>query len=158
MEYMYVFGYGSLMNARSLGLTIPGSRPTRRAVLQGYVRKCNFLNGANAYLNIALQEHALVRGTLIPVNKEELEALKLREFGYACVDVTSRIEEAPQDGEPIYAFIAPDVACEVPVPRSYLLTCLGGVPEEERATWLEETIIPYGIFEDSQTPLYQNFA
>lgn len=92
---------------------------------------------------------------LISVNAQELEALKLREPGYECVDVTDRIE-IPVKGV-AYTFIAPDKAYpDLKIPRSYLITCLYGKSESEKKLWIEETLIENEIEEDLTNPVYIN--
>ncbi len=155
MQQLYVFGYGSLMNPKSLARTIPGEREIFRTRIKDYQRRMNVPYGEYLYLNIAPRENIEVSGVVIPVTSDELEMLKIREVGYDCVDVTDRLTDS-FDGV-VYAFIAPDVFIStLKVPRSYLLTCLGGVPEQERETWLAETILENEIEEDVFAPVYEN--
>lgn len=152
---MYIFAYGSLMNPRSRAKTLPGDHPTKTATLTGYRRKTNIVFDGYAYLNIVPDEKSKVAGTLIAVTKDELVHFVERERGYSPVDVRARLVE-PTD-RPVIAFIAPDIACDLPVPRSYLNTCTSGMNEDERATWIAETAMN-GIFEDADAPVYENVA
>jgi hypothetical protein len=154
MSQLYVFGYGSLMNPKSLAHTIPGEKVAMRTHLKGYQRRLNVRYGDYLYLNLAPRQHMGVSGVLIPVTPEELEALKKREYMYECVDVTTQITDTV-DGI-VYAFIAPDISIpELKVPRSYILTCLAGVEEAERGSWLSETILENEIEEDVSAPVYE---
>lgn len=155
MQQLYVFGYGSLMNPKSVARTIPGEREMVRTRLKGYQRRMNVPYGQYLYLNIAPREDIDVVGTVIPVTPEELEMLKVRESGYDCVDVTDLLEDE-FDGI-VYSFIAPDIpVAELKVPRSYILTCLDGIPAHEREQWLAETILENEIEEDVSSPVYEN--
>ncbi len=148
-----VFAYGSLLNPQSLQKTLPGNRALRWTSLLGYQRKINALVNGYLYLNIVPRNGKWVSGKLITVTERELEALKLRETGYVCVDVTDRIE-IPVKGI-VYAFIAPDTASpDLKIPRSYLLTCLSGKSEVEKKLWLKETLIENEIEEDLDHPVY----
>lgn len=150
-----VFAYGSLLNPKSLKKTLPGNRATQRAVLIGYQRKINAPVSGYLYLNIVPRLGKKVQGMLISVKARELEALKLRESGYTCVDVTDRIE-IPVKGV-VYTFIASDKAYPgLKVPRSYLVTCLSGKSESDKKLWLEETLIENEIEEDLTNPVYIN--
>jgi hypothetical protein len=152
---LYVFGYGSLMNPKSLALTIPGEKTLLRTRLKGYQRRLNVPYENYLYLNIRRQATMGVSGVLIPVTSEELEAIKLREVMYECVDVSGQITDQV-DGI-VYAFIAPDISFPgLKIPRSYIQTCLDGVEESERSSWLSETILENEIEEDVTDPVYEN--
>ena len=98
-----------------------------------------------------------MHGVLIPIDHDDLALLKEREREYECVDVSDMLDE-PVEGV-VYSFIAPDVAYPgLKIPRSYIMTCLGGVPEDFHESWLEETIIENEIEEDVERPLYENVA
>lgn len=154
MTTYYIFGYGSLMNPTSLARTLPGVRRTRPATLPGYRRICNAPVNGYAYLNIASDPTSAVSGVLIPIDTRELELLKTREPGYVCTDVTVAV--GVEQGT-VYTFIAPSVDYPgLQVPRSYLATCLAGVPKEAQTQWLQETSMPYGIYEDMEQPVYAN--
>lgn len=149
----YVFGYGSLMNPKSLQMTIPGGRVERFSVLKGYRRKFNFLAGEYLYLNIVPEKKSSIIGAIIPVSEKELEMLKEREQGYTCVDVTKNIEGAT--GGIVCVFIAPDInPLGKKILRSYIETCLRGVPEKNRAVWLQESILPGPVEDDLALPKY----
>lgn len=137
---LYVFGYGSLMNPKSLALTLGEPKETLHGSVRGYVRKFNKKGSRYLYLNIVPQGELVVEGVLIPVSKEELELLKRREFGYDCVDVTKDIAEEV-DGI-VYAFMAPDAHYpDMKISQRYIETCLGGVHPSEHEKWLNESVI-----------------
>jgi cation transport regulator ChaC len=149
-----VFGYGSLMNPASLAKTLPLPRDMHRSTLKGFERICNAPVNGYAYLNIRKHPNRSVEGVLIPVMPHEIEWLKAREVGYACVDVTQWIyftNRLPKQPKTVVAFIAPDI--DYPgllVPRTYIRTCLQGIHPENHDQWLEETIIPHGVHENEE--------
>ena len=151
----YVFGYGSLMNPRSLQRTLPGKIIEGKAVLMGYRRKFNVPVERHLYLNIIQEQGSSVKGVLVCVLDVELEELKRREIGYQCVDVTESIKE--RINGLIFAFIAPDKSYpEMTILQSYINTCLGGVQEEEKIEWIKETVIENKIEDDVEAPKYRN--
>lgn len=153
---LYVFGYGSLMNPKSLALTLPGKRRSSPATLKGYRRVCNVPVNGYAYLNLEEKENSTVVGTLIAIEPYELKALAVRERGYDMVDVSGVVPDAQGL---TYAFIAfTDCDETIPVPRSYLNTCLSGVETIERKRYLQEMRIPGGIYEDLENPVYENYV
>lgn len=154
-----VFGYGSLMNPASLAKTLPLPRTMYRAALIGFERICNAPVDGYAYLNVRRQATRSVEGVLMPVIPEEIDRLKMREVGYACVDVTQWINYAndlPRRPNIIFAFMAPDI--DYPgllVPRTYIRMCLQGIHPEKHDQWLRETIIPHGVHEDECEPQHE---
>ena len=153
---MYLFTYGSLMNPASLKKTLPvRKRLIRNAVLRGYKRKLNALVDGCLYLNIVPDEKAKIEGKLIQVSFAELKKIKLREIGYSCREVTSKIENS--SAAPVFTFVAPDVSYpRLKIPRSYLITCLAGVVASKRKKWLTDTLIQNEIMEDLEKPVYRN--
>jgi hypothetical protein len=152
---LYVFGYGSLMNSKSLAKALPEPREIQLVNLGGYVRKFNIPVNGYLYLNLIEQDNSVVTGALIPVTETEFEQLKLRERGYECVEITSQLEESV-DGQ-VFMFIAPDASYpELKIPRSYLLTCMQELSEYARKDFLEEAVIENEIEEDAANPVYEN--
>lgn len=152
---MFVFAYGSLLNPRSRQKTLPGERSVRKAVLCGYQRKINAPVNGYLYLNIVPRKTKSVEGKIISVTSLEIEILKLREPGYACVNVTEKLESDVCGI--VYAFIAPDVSYrDLKIPRSYIETCLMGKSDSEREAWIQETIMENEIEEDMRNPIYKN--
>lgn len=151
----YIFGYGSLMNSRSLQKTLSGKTIEKRACLRDYRRKFNIPVNGYLYLNIILEAEAVTCGVLINVSQKELEQLKMREVGYRCLDVSNNVLEEV-DGR-VFAFVAPDNGYpDLKILQSYINTCLQGVPEDEREKWLEETVIGNEIEDDTAAPKYKN--
>lgn len=151
----YIFGYGSLMNPRSLQKTLPGKTIGKRVCLRGYRRKFNIPVNGYLYLNIIPETGAVTCGVVVAVSDSDLEQLKAREVGYRCFDVSNNIIDEV-DGR-VFAFIAPDNGYpDLKILQSYINTCLQGVPENEREKWLGETIIDNEIEDDTLEPKYQN--
>lgn len=151
----YIFGYGSLMNPRSLQKTLPGKTIEKRVCLRGYRRKFNIPVSGYLYLNIIPEAGAVTCGVLINVSDKELEQLETREVGYKCLDVSNNIFEEV-DGR-VFAFVAPDNGYpDLKILQSYINTCLQGVSEDEREKWLAETIIDNEIEDDTAAPKYKN--
>lgn len=153
----YVFGYGSLMNPLSLQKTLPGKTIAQEAHLVGYRRKFNvFIPQANCLaLNIIPAKDSVVEGVLILVSDDDIEYLKKREVGYICIDVTADIRERVNGR--VFTFIAPKKDYpDVKILKSYLDTCLGGVPRDKRTQWLKETIIVNKLEDDTEAPRYRN--
>ena len=152
---MYVFGYGSLMNPKSLQKTLPGKSIAQSASIIGYRRIFNMPVSGYLYLNIKPKANAKVDGVLINISDEELAKLKKREKGYSCIDITNAILEDMQ--EPAYTFIAPDQKYpDMKILQSYINTCLSGVAKNQRTNWLKETIIENPIENDIDNPKYAN--
>jgi len=152
---IYIFGYGSLMNQGSLQKTLPGATIEKRAALLGYQRKFNFAAGNYVYLNIIPARNRQVDGVLIRVTEKMLKKLKQREKGYVCKDVTEQIAK-PVDGK-IFVFRAPDRTCaNKKILKSYLETCLRGVPKIKKKKWTQETIMSAAIENDLANPKYKN--
>lgn len=151
-----VFGYGSLMNPRSLALTLPGERTVTPAVLQGYRRVCNVAVRGYAYLNLEASTGARVEGVLVQVWQDELPTLFKREEGYEFVNITSAIEGVSSEA---FAFIA-RLNCreDLAVPRSYLQTCFGKMEPKESEQAFLELRMPGGVYEDLDNPVYQNYV
>lgn len=115
----------------------------------------NIVFDGYAYLNIVPDNRSTVSGVLIGVTKEEFAYFVGRERGYTPTDVSKQLIEPIH--EVAIAFIAPNIKCNLSVPRSYINTCTSGMSEKQRATWIAETIMTE-IFEDAVAPVYENFA
>lgn len=155
VKQAYIFAYGSLMNPRSLAKTLPGERAVLRASVQGFRRKMSVPFGGYAYLNLVPEAGRVVEGILIPVTEAEFELFSSREEGYDRVDVTPALKD-PIDGV-AYAFIAPDSDASLKVPRSYIETCTVGMTPEQKALWINETIMGE-VEEDLENPVYEFHA
>lgn len=172
MEKRYVFVYGSLLSLKSLQRTLPEKEHHSTALLNGYRRITSKLssNGTVLFMNLIGQQFSSVKGKLVEVSPTEFEEITRREQehwlyrtvlrlfrlwnGYDIVDVTEAIEPTP-DGV-VVAFIAPSNPNyrDYMVLRSYLNTCLDGVPEDEQEAYIEETLLGGAIIEDMDAPLY----
>ncbi len=149
----FVFGYGSLMNPKSLQRTLPGATAVP-AQLFDFQRKFNIPVDGYLYLNIVPKSGKVMEGVCIPVSDEELAKLKSRERGYECVDVSEKISGVEGVA---YAFIAPDKGFPgLKILQSYIDTCLAGVSDEKQNQWIEETIIENEIENDRENPKYAN--
>ena len=151
----YLFAYGSLINPESLKKTLPGDHETSPIVLKGYKRVMNFPYEGYAYLNVVANEQSAVTGVRIALTDEEFDILAKREVGYIRTDVTEHIA-GPFEGT-VYAYIAHNVPCEFKTPLSYLMTCTRGMTNEERAAWINDTVIGE-IEDDLEKPVYNNYA
>src|SRR3989344_6686885 len=152
---LYIFGYGSLMNPKSLAKTLPGERMATRTYLYGYQRKMNAPVNGYLYLNIVPRRGKRVEGAIIPISESEMGVLKEREPGYTYVDVSAQLERKITGV--VYAFLAPDqVYPSLEIPHSYLNTCLAGKSDDEKDLWLQETLIENKIREDLENPVYVN--
>ena len=139
MPKTYVFGYGSLMNQESLQATLPGKQIASWVVLKGYRRAFNKAGRkGHRYLNLKPDSASQVKGVLIEVTEDELDALKKREEGYNMIDVTEQIDPKPSVNTVVYAFIAPPFS-ELKISGSYLKKVLNALPPKEREQWLKET-------------------
>ncbi|MCH7605504.1 gamma-glutamylcyclotransferase, partial [Patescibacteria group bacterium] len=67
---IYVFGFGSLMNEKSLQTTLPGKKIFSWATLQGYKRIFNKAGKTHRYLNIKPDHNSNIKGVLIQVTPE----------------------------------------------------------------------------------------
>lgn len=155
--YIHIFGYGSLLNEASLRKTSIEAEVVGWVTLRGYQRKMNAVSDEfpDVALNIIPNEDMSIEGVLVKLPVADLEAMKRREVGYEMVEVTESIH--PADGENIFTFVAPDVDEYFgrKMDRSYLQTCLEGIPAEKRDRWLAETIIECEINEDLDDPQYK---
>ena len=152
--HTYIFGYGSLMNPKSLQKTLPGDREVIRARVSGFQRKMNAPVNGYAYLNLIEREGSSVEGVLIPISETELDIISEREIGYVRTDITALLN-VKIEGRAL-AFVAPDTVCTLKVPRSYIMTCTMGMTEDERSRWISETLIEGTIEEDLEKPVYMN--
>src|SRR3989344_6762691 len=148
MKSKYIFGYGSLMNPKSLKKTLPGKRSVRKVILLGYQRKINARVNGYLYLNLVPSIGYKVEGILIYLNQKEFNKIKKREIGYTCSNITKKLDTTV--GGEVFTFIVPNKKYpKLEIPRSYINTCLAAIPKSKQITWLKETIIKNKIKEDS---------
>ncbi len=101
------------------------------------------------YLTLRQMQGMAVEGTLIDVDPIGFAILTRYEPGYELVDITRSMADYPADAPRVYCYIG-DSLNEIPpetrkIRRTYLDTCLGGVPPKRHSRWLEETHIPEGV-------------
>lgn len=111
----YLFGYGSLLNPRSIEKTLgrPIAREELRVVrLYGYRRVWNLVDDvidergkqvSAVFLNLEPAPGSNVVGLSFPVTPTELTALDLRERNYDRADVTAAIEPSPATA--VYTYV-----------------------------------------------------
>lgn len=136
---LYVFGYGSLINEKSLRKTLHGASISQWAELKGYRRVFNKQGRNYRYLNIVPDSKRYVRGALIQIDEQELDILKERERGYHIVDVTNIVTPKPAQSR-VIAFVAPvSHKTNLPISRRYLNTIKEALSPKEWEHWLKET-------------------
>jgi len=152
---MYIFGYGSLVNPKSLQKTLPGKSIAKHISIIGYRRIFNVPVFGYLYLNIKPEPNTKLDGVLVSVSDEELIKLKKREKGYSCIDITNALSENTEC--PVYTFIAPEQKYpDMKILQSYINTCLAGIPKNNQKKWFNETIIENPIEDDLDNPKYAN--
>ncbi len=113
---LFVFGYGSLLESRSRGRVIGGTN-SRHAVLDGYARAWNTVNGVifpdeiqprpGLFLGLALTRTGACNGQAYELTAGELEAMDGREKNYVRIDVTPwcRLDGTPIANAVIYTYV-----------------------------------------------------
>ena len=151
----YIFGYGSLINDTSRKKTAPYSTVVdRQAVLHGFRRKTNAFYGDYVYMNVVPEQGNDIVGTIACFSESELACLKEREREYTMTDITDLLEK--DYGQKVYTFIAPDNDYPgIQVTQTYLDTCTAMMSEQEKTVWINETVIPYGIYDDRVNSTYE---
>jgi len=144
-----IFGYGSLMNDQSRLRSAPQSVVVDgQAVLQGYQRIFNVAYDKYVYANIQPKDDYAVTGTVMEVTESGYRQLQERERNYESVNIADKLEGKWE--EPVYAFIGKDnTVGDESIKQSYINLCLSGVPEQDRVRWVEETVMQYGIYDDT---------
>lgn len=148
---LYVFGYGSLMNEKSLKKTLPEASLSQRVELKGYRRTFNKQGRNYRYLNIMPDSKKHIRGTLIQINEQELATLKERERGYNLIDVTNLITPKPAQSR-VMTFVAPaSRKMNLPISRHYLNIIKEALLPEEWEHLLNETDFCGAYIADDET-------
>lgn len=158
MNTIYIFGYGSLLNAQSRAKTFDEQQVITGVYLHGFQRKCNACSKKHIDLgmNIVRNPKMSVEGVLIKVLGTEFPKLESREDGYQSVDISDFVSVDVAD--PVFTFIAPDEKSTNIILRTYLDTCLGGIHLGMHDLWLKETIFENEIYDDRKDPLYPNYV
>ena len=132
-----IFGYGSLMNVKSLQKTAPQARNIVPCKIKGFRRVFDLqakrkigLEGPIAVLDIIAKKGAEVNGVCFEVNKKEFEALTDREILYSFVEVEVYSLEEKFCGK-AFTVQAKDkprtnFKFDCPLQKDYLNICLQG--------------------------------
>jgi hypothetical protein len=155
-----IFGYGSLLNPKSVWKTAPQAKVLGWATLRGYQRKTNAIceRFPDVAMNIVENDKMSIEGILLEINEDDMPAVLDRETGYEMVEVTDQIN--PDTDSTVYTFVAPDVhhCSDKKMCKDYLDICLDGVPEEKRAQWLADTIFACPFTTTPREELYRDLA
>ena len=99
MFYMYLFGFGSLVNIKSAQNSFKNRELKKEDLIpvkiRGYKRVWNSIESIcfekeivnGIFLNIQKDENSYIFGVMIKISEEEFEVLKLREKNYSCVTI-----------------------------------------------------------------------
>lgn len=106
---MYLFGYGSLINPRSVESTIQrqiNKTDLECADLVGFCRVWNFVTNvmlegridplSAVFLNIQPDQDTRANGVLIPMEEKEFLRMDKREKGYERILITDKISPSPE--------------------------------------------------------------
>lgn len=159
MNTIYIFSYGSLLNPECRKQFFAERDVIAPATLRGYQRKCNAVAPGvrDVGMNVVPNVEMSVAGLVLEVPESDLPELRKYEVGYQEVDISEATDL--ETDIPIVTYIAPDVALpDMIILQTYLDTCLGGVPTDQRQQWLEETILPYKIIDDRADPQYEYYV
>ncbi len=163
---VYIFGYGSLIDADCRQRTFPGEQ-AYAARVHGYQRYWSGLKGYDdrSAVVISPEPKASVNGVLIPFDEAFLVQLDQREAGYDRVLLNAeQVEllcELPQAAAKIYVYVAQEYwhpQSDSPILQSYLDVCLRGclaISEQYAREFLLST--NYWVnhwVDDRQQPLY----
>ena len=97
--YMYLFGFGSLVNIKSAQNSFKKRKNKKEDLIpvkiRGYKRVWNSIESIcfekeivnGIFLNIQKDENSYIFGVMIKISEEEFEVLKLREKNYSCVTI-----------------------------------------------------------------------
>ena len=97
--YMYLFGFGSLVNIKSAQNSFKNRELKKEDLIpvkiRGYKRVWNSIESIcfekeivnGIFLNIQKDENSYMFGVMIKISEEEFEVLKLREKNYSCVTI-----------------------------------------------------------------------
>ncbi|WP_207801028.1 gamma-glutamylcyclotransferase [Aliarcobacter skirrowii] len=97
--YMYLFGFGSLVNIKSAQNSFKNRELKKEDLIpvkiRGYKRVWNSIESIcfekeivnGIFLNIQKDENSYIFGVMIKISEEEFEVLKLREKNYSCITI-----------------------------------------------------------------------
>ena len=159
---IYVFGYGSLMNARSIQKTVSREVPRDElepAALRDFIRKWDLIDWVRfeddpscnvvpaVFLDVAKLPGREVNGILLALSEEELAKMDGREKNYDRVNVTSLIE--PRMPADVFTYVGRELHTHPPpetcLPADYEALVLAGVREWGAAfeTQYYQTTLPH---------------
>lgn len=139
MNKFFVFGYGSLINKKSLQSTLPDAKIIAPVLLKSYERSWNatpeVVSFATTFLGLLKRDDKITNGVIFEVTEEMLSDLDKREFIYDRVELdqkdfvflSSNIIFSNHDK--IYTYITkkPIIASQNhPIIQSYIDICLEG--------------------------------
>ncbi|MGY5450516.1 gamma-glutamylcyclotransferase family protein [Agarivorans sp. MS3-6] len=167
---VYIFGYGSLIDADCRQCTFPAQH-AYAARLKGFQRYWSGLKSGDdrSAVVIAPDEKASVNGVLIPFDEAFLPELDERERDYQriCIQLPQIevLSELPEQAAKIYTYVANDYwhpQATSPILQSYLDVCLRGclaISEQYAREFLLST--NYWVHhwvDDRHQPLYPRAA
>lgn len=144
---MYVFGYGSLMNEKSLQKTILGKKIFCKAMLKGYRRIFDMPKRGKLYLNIIECKKCNVNGVLIHLSRVEFNLLQAREYGYTPINMQHAVY--PNIGSPVYVFIGPHaIYPNHTILQSYIDVCTAHLDAYAMKSFFRDSIVNNPITHD----------
>jgi cation transport regulator ChaC len=115
---IYIFGYGSLMSAKSASKTLKRNITLDDLIpitVQGYRRLWSLKERvfsvalekevSVAFLDIEPDLGAMINGTLMQINQGDFDYLRIREKNYKCIDITQAALFEEENCQ-IYTFVA----------------------------------------------------
>ena len=152
--HVYIFGYGSLLNPKSRARTFTEGTVFESVYLHGFERVLNAATEKDKHVAMNIRRNPMKStvGVLVAVPHNQLPVLQSREAGYEMIEITDCLSR--NIGHPVFTFIMKNPVTENKVvSHAYLETCLGGLSETDRESWLFETIIEHEVVDDRNDPL-----
>ena len=143
----YVFGYGSLINPKSIQRTLGreiGEEDLLEASLSDHVRKWQlvdwiFIKDLNLeriipaiFLDVVREQGKEVNGILFQLSEEELDKMDCRERNYDRIHISNLIE--PKVSDPVYTYVGKE-KYNVPPQESVVLAQYERLIEEGLSFW-----------------------
>ena len=150
----YIFGYGSLMNPKSVKSTGQFKLIDTNACLKGYRRVFNAFHNNIACLNIEKCDDCKIYGVLLEAETEnDLKLLDIREEGYVRVDISDNIltNEGLESDTVVYTYKAP-LSCQDSafIMLSYIAVCLTAVKRGEWKDWVGSSVMNNKVKDDTE--------
>jgi len=131
-----IFGYGSLINKKSISNSIPGERELYPTRIYGYKRGWYASDNNVTWLGIKKRSGYTVNGVIFFVTDEEMSILDKRESIYKRLKVKSYSvlsDKYPFDkNNIIYTYIFEGKRNDSPIFSTYINMCLEGTIEQDR--------------------------